>query len=140
MALLNKNKFLYRDRTLRDALSIMDDGNTYTADNHGQVASADKTFDFGTDFTQWPTKLAHNVFVTSSDDTSANETYEIRLDWATDSGFTDIKNKDTYILTRGDAGHLIFETPVYEQFLRIFFVLAGTTPSIVIAEANFTSG
>lgn len=121
---------------------VFDDGATasYTSvgDNIAQKGGADGEIDVARvakDVNNFPS-ISINVNVTSRDLTTTDETYFARVDWSPDDTFATISNASpNFALVDGPNFNT---TKVLDRFARLVYVLAGTTP-ILVVEQGFIS-
>lgn len=86
--------------------------------------------------------MAFNISVTSVDDTTDDETYQIDIESSTVSGFgSNVITEGELVIDNGiaDDTHLSRQFSPSQRYLRINIVVGGTTPSIVIDKAWITT-
>jgi len=129
-------------KTAYDANFLFDDGNTYTTvgDNVTKVSAAVKSFDLNALFGESKgimKNLVLNLVLLALDISSADETYKIRIDESSDSGFATIERQTTFAIDKTvvvpsatDPYLLSLQiAPPKERYLRVVIVAGGTTPS-----------
>ena len=116
-----------------DKLLELDDGGTVASsvgDNFGEVSAAAAFVDLGVDFERNP-ELVITFDITSLDFTTTNETYTLKVEFSDTNVFTIIQSSQQVIIDPSvDAGPQRHELvcKAENQFVRITWVLGGTTP------------
>jgi len=121
---------------------VFDDGATasYTVvgDNIAQKGGSDGIIDVGRDVgsaTQNKDRFPSinvNINVTSVDLGTSDETYFARIDWAPTNSFAAISNASpNFAIVPGPNFNT---TKVLDRFARLVYVLAGTTPILVVEQ------
>lgn len=111
-----------------DANLSLHDGTAKTSDGAGSVAY----FDVGA-AARFPAVAVVNV--TAIDATSSDETYDVIIQGCTATNFSTVQQLGSMAITRGDTGRftILFDNDqdgVIYQYIRVYFDVGGTTPSI----------
>ena len=116
-----------------DVSLILDDGNTVAGagTTTSQVASADADFDFGAEFARFPS-VSVTVNIRSLV-TAGGETYEAKIEQATDTGFGTITNTDENLVLV--VGSNVFVINVRDRAWRLRYTLTGAGSSMVVEQA-----
>lgn len=111
-----------------DANAVLHDGSAVTADGPGSVAY----YDVGA-AARFPAVAVVNV--TAIDDASGDETYDVIIQGSQATNFATVQQLGSMTITRGDTGRftILFDNDqdgVVYQYIRVYFDVGGTTPSI----------
>lgn len=126
-----------------DVALKFDDGATASYTNVGsniaQLGGADGEPDIGKSAAQFDNfpAISLNVNVTSIDTTTGDETYVATVEWAANDTFGTITHTSPALTLV--AGPNVQVTTVLDRFARVDYVLAGTTPILVVEQGYFSS-
>lgn len=124
-----------------DVGAELSDGATITATANGEVATVAKVLDVGAAVTRG----AAVVYISAAKTSAGNETYTAILQGDTSSGMGSAVD----VAQVGITGDGVYEIPFINRsgddatiyrYLRIRFVLAGTSPSLTIQGAGLAPG
>lgn len=118
---------------------LLDDGNTYTAtQNIGQVNAGNAVIDLGADYARYP-EFQCVTYLGTLDDANADETYQINLRFASDSGITaDVVDHELDVANSASNTVQTIATSAKQRYVAVQFVLGGTTPSMQILNCQLT--
>lgn len=111
-----------------DANAVLHDGTAVTSSAAGSVAY----YDVGAS-ARFPAVAVVNV--TANDGTSSDETYDVSIQGSNATNFSTLQELGSMKITRADTGRftILFDNDqdgVVYRYVRVYFTLAGTTPSI----------
>lgn len=109
-----------------DALAVLDDGNTYTSSDIGQVGSADKIIDWGASKEGRPEAIRVFGNITSTEGDTTDETYIIALQFSDTSAHTVVQYQHsiTCIYLENGAFDIISSVPY--RYMRMYYTIGGT--------------
>lgn len=111
----------------------LSEGQTSTVSEAGTRSATDQFVDLGADTTIDGFPTVYGQFeVTSSDFTTANETYVLTLQNSSDNTFASVDGPSATVSVIGsEFGRYVLALQPTRQFLRAFVTLGGTTPILV---------
>lgn len=107
--------------------------NTYTATGVAQVDGSDGQIDLG-EPVQSRKPFAYTLDVASIDEADADETYELNIEFSDDPAFAS-GAEASVTLPITAAGQLNTVVNGLRRYVRMRFVLGGTTPELVVNKA-----
>ena len=113
-----------------DGELLLQDGTAMTATVAGKIAAAAQVLDLG-DESQWPTVYGQ-FDVELADYTTTDETYELAIESSDTSAFTIVQARSSVKLVAAETGHYVVAHQPVGRYVRAYFTLAGTTPSITL--------
>jgi len=144
----NQEPFLLDQVYVEDGtFGHLDDGGTAISGvgtTTSEVASAAVEIDYGATESKRPKFVTIGVNVTSSDFTTGDETYKLEIlygDTASFSAATARTGGFVFVVgsgSTGGSGQFLIPSAVQGRFSRLTFVLAGTTPILVVSDARVT--
>ena len=125
MSNLNKNLSFTVDAELQlqDTLAI-------TASAAGELATVATYVDLG-DEGQWPTVYGQ-FDVSLADFTTTDESYQLTIESSDTTAFTVVQSSSHVLIDSGETGHYIVSMQPVGRYVRAYFTLGGTTPSLTV--------
>jgi len=120
-----------------DNNSILDDGATaVTVSAAAEVGGAAKVIDFGADYARNPV-LAVTFDISSADRTTADETYDLQVEFSSTSVFTAVEGEATLPILL--LGKYTIVSEVKNRYMRAYYVNGGTTPILGRNSVHYAS-